>query len=67
MIEAQVKRSAELLQEQMAQVLMIREVWQRFEPGDASIGQEAQEWIPPASYPNAPPVRYEQSSSGWSA
>ena len=66
-IEAQVKRSAELLQEQMAQVLMIREVWQRFEPGGSSLSQEAQEWVPPASYPNAPPVRYEQSSSGWSA
>jgi flagellar protein FliS len=67
LIEAQAKRSAELLQEQMAQVLKIREVWQRFESGGSSSGEEAQEWISPASYPNAPPVRQERSVSGWSA
>jgi flagellar secretion chaperone FliS len=67
MIEAQVKRSAELLQEQMAQVLEIREIWQRFEPDGSAFKQEVQDWIPPVSYPNAPPVRYERSTSGWSA
>jgi flagellar biosynthetic protein FliS len=67
MIEAQVKRSAEILQEQMAQVLKIREIWQRFELDGSSSRQEAQAWAPPANYPNAPPVRYEPSASGWSA
>lgn len=67
MIEAQVKRSAETLEAQMAQVLEIREIWQRFELGGSSSKQEAQAWAPAASYPNAPPVRYEQSASGWSA
>jgi flagellar biosynthetic protein FliS len=66
-IEAQAKRSAEILQEQMAQVLKIREVWQRLEDGESSLSQQGKAWIPPASYPNAPPVRYEQSVSGWSA
>lgn len=67
MIEAQVKRSAEILEEQMAQVLKIREVWQRFELGSSPSKQEAQAWIPPASYPNAQQMRYEHNASGWSA
>ncbi|MGO9339076.1 MAG: flagellar export chaperone FliS [Terracidiphilus sp.] len=67
MIEAQVKRSAEILEEQMAQVLKIREIWQRFELGGSSSKQEARAWAPPASYPNAPSARYEHSASGWSA
>jgi len=67
MIDALVKRSAETLEEQMAKVLKIREFWQRFESGGSSFSQEAQEWLSPASYPNAPPVRYERSASGWSA
>src|SRR5271165_4012432 len=32
-IEAQVKRSAEILEDQMLEVLKIREIWQRFELG----------------------------------
>jgi flagellar protein FliS len=67
LIEAQVKRSPELLQEQMAQVLKIREVWQKFEPDGSSFRQEAQEWIPPVSYPNASSARHARSTSGWSA
>jgi flagellar biosynthetic protein FliS len=67
MIEAQVKRSAEILEEQMGQVLKVREIWQRFELGGSSSRQETQAWAPPSSYPNAPPVWYEQSASGWSA
>jgi len=67
MIEAQVKRSAELLQEQMVQVLTVREVWQRFEPDGSSFSPEAKEWDRSAVYPNAPPVRHEHSASGWSA
>jgi len=67
MIEAQVKRSAEILEEQMAQVLKIREIWQRFELGGSSSRQDAAEWSQPARYPNAPPVRYEHSAAGWSA
>jgi flagellar protein FliS len=67
MIEAQVKRSAEILEEQMAQVLKTRAVWQGFELAGSSSKQEAQAWIPAANYPNAPQVRYEQSASGWSA
>jgi len=67
MIEAQVKKSAEILEEQMAQVLKIREVWQRFELSDSSSENEPQAWVPPSGYPNAPPVRYEQSATRWSA
>ncbi len=67
MIEAQAKRSPEILEEQMAQVLKIREIWQRFELGGTASKQESQSWIPPVSYPNAQPARYEQSASGWSA
>jgi flagellar secretion chaperone FliS len=66
-IEAQVKRSAEILEEQMAQVLKVREIWQRFELGGPSPKQEVRPWDSAPSYPNAPPVQYEQSASGWSA
>jgi flagellar biosynthetic protein FliS len=67
MIEAQVKRSADILEAQMAQVLKIREIWQQFELGGSHSKQEARAWAPSASYPNAPPARYEHSASGWSA
>jgi flagellar protein FliS len=66
-IEAQARRSAEMLEQQMAEVLKIREVWQRVELGSSPSRPEAQTWVQPARYPNAPTTRFEHSASGWSA
>jgi flagellar protein FliS len=66
-IEAQARRSAEILEQQMTEVLRIREIWQGFEIGGAASAQEARGWVMPASYPGASPVQHHQSASSWSA
>jgi len=67
MIEAQVKRSPEVLEEQMAEVLKIREVWQRFEQSGSSAAQQAPVWAQAPDYPRASLAGYERSASNWSA
>jgi flagellar protein FliS len=68
MIEAQVKRSAVLLEQQMEQVLKIREFWQNLElRGSSDARQEAQAWPLGTNYPRASPTQYEQGTSSWSA
>lgn len=68
MIEAQAKRSAEMLEQQMKQVLKIREFWQGLElRGESAEQQEMQGWVIPTSYPGASPGQSEQGTSSWSA
>jgi flagellar biosynthetic protein FliS len=67
-IEAQVKRSAQILEQQMAQVLKIREFWQGLEIRRASsTQQEVEAWANSAGYPGASTPMYEQAASSWSA
>lgn len=66
-IEAQAKRSAEILEQQMAGVLKFREVWQGFELRGISSTQEVRGWVMPQSYPGASPAHYQQGASSWSA
>jgi flagellar protein FliS len=72
MIQAQAKRSAEMLEQQMQQVLKVRATWQGLElrgpsstqPAAARAAAEA----PAPSYPGAPPMQQsERSASSWSA
>jgi flagellar biosynthetic protein FliS len=65
-IEAQVKRSAELLERQMAEVLKIRKTWQDVELR-ASSAMEAPLRSQSQSYPGTSPAQYERSASSWSA
>jgi flagellar protein FliS len=67
MIEAQAKRSPEILEQQMAQVLKIREVWQGLELRSSSATLEVPTWAQQASYPGSSPALYERSASSWSA
>jgi flagellar protein FliS len=67
MIEAQAKRSPEILEQQMAQVLDIRAIWQRLElsaPPSSSV--EVPTWAQKSTYPGGSPS-YERSASSWSA
>jgi flagellar protein FliS len=67
MIEAQAKRSAEILEQQMAQVLDIRAIWQRLEfsaPPSSSV--EVPSWVQKSTYPGGS-SSYERSESSWSA
>jgi flagellar secretion chaperone FliS len=67
MIEAQLKRSPEIFEQQMAEVLKIRGIWQRLELGDSSPAAEAPAWAPTPNYPSSSPARYEHTASNWSA
>jgi flagellar protein FliS len=67
MIQAQVKRSPEMLEEQMAEVLKIREAWQRIEQRGSSAAPQAPVWAQAPGYPGASPAGYERSASNWSA
>ena len=67
MIQAQVKRSPEILEEQMAEVLKIREVWQQFELRGSSDTSKAPAWSQTPSDFGAEPAGYDRSSSSWSA
>jgi flagellar protein FliS len=66
-IEAQVKRSPEILEEQMARVLSIREIWQGIELRGSSTSANPPAWIPPQKYPSAAPSQIGRSSGSWSA
>jgi flagellar biosynthetic protein FliS len=67
MIEAQLKRIPEILEQQMAEVLKIRGIWQGLELRDSSIASRTPTWAQTPSYPGASPARYERSASSWSA
>jgi flagellar protein FliS len=68
-IAAQAKRSPEMLEQEMEQVLNIRGIWQRYEFRGSSTNGEAparaQAQAP--KYPGASPVQYQQSVLSWSA
>jgi flagellar secretion chaperone FliS len=67
-IQAQIKRSPQVLEQQMAQVLKIREFWQGLEIRRASsTQQEVETWANSAGYPGASKPAYEQSALSWSA
>jgi flagellar protein FliS len=67
LIEAQAKKSPEMLEEQMALVLSIRGTWQELEER----ASRTLETPPPAaqaqSYPGTQPLHAERTSSSWSA
>ncbi len=67
MLEAQAKRSAGILEEQMNLVLKLREAWQGLELRGASAAPDFRGWVKPAAYPGAAPAQPRQSASHWSA
>lgn len=67
MIEAQAKRSAELLEQQMNIVLKIREQWQAFEFHCEPAGPEILKPIQTSSYPGLQTVQMDQMQLSWSA
>jgi flagellar protein FliS len=64
-VEAQVKRSPEMLEQQMAEVLKIRELWQGIELRDESSATKAPAWAQASVYPGQ--AQYERIASNWSA
>jgi flagellar biosynthetic protein FliS len=66
-IEAQAKRSAAILEEQMNLVLKLREAWQGLEMRGISARPEGGSWDNPASYPGGSAASFRQGASHWSA
>ena|SRR5580698_7047562 len=66
MIEAQAKRSAELLEQQMAVVLMLRKHWHELDVR-ATTQVEVPEWMPAQSFSTLASQQYEPCASSWSA
>jgi flagellar biosynthetic protein FliS len=67
LIEAQAKRSAEIIEQQMAQVLKIREQWQGLEFKCEPAGPEILAPVQTQRYPVPPPVHMERRATNWSA
>ena len=67
LMQAQVKRSPEILEEQMAGVLKIRQVWQQIELRGSSAAAKAPAWSLAPSDPEASPAGYDRIASSWSA
>ena len=67
MIEAQAKRSAKLLEEQMKEVLDLRAIWQAMEQPGASTASAGLGSMPGANYPGGSTPMYGSNASGWSA
>jgi flagellar protein FliS len=67
MIEAQVKRSAAILEEEMALVLKLREAWQGLELRGSSSTQEVRISARPPAYPGSSAMHSRQGASHWSA
>jgi flagellar protein FliS len=65
-IEAQAKRSVEILEQQMALVLNIRRTWQEIE-ACGSTTLKVPPYVQASSYPGASPVQDQRSASSWSA
>lgn len=66
-IEAQAKRSAAILEDQMNLVLKLREAWQGLEMRGISARPEGGSWDNPASYAGATGASMRQGASHWSA
>ena len=67
MMEAQLKRSPEILEQQMAELLKIRGIWQGLEHGDSSPAAKASARAQAPSYASSSPSPYERTASSWSA
>jgi flagellar protein FliS len=67
MIEAQAKRSPELLEEDMARVLEIREVWQKAESRGTTSAVHVPGWVQTPAYPASSLPMRERNPSRWSA
>jgi flagellar protein FliS len=67
MIEAQARRSPEMLEENMARILEIRAAWQKTETGDATSPAHVPGWVQAPAYPGSSLAMRERSSSSWSA
>jgi hypothetical protein len=66
MIEAQAKRSPEILEQQIALVLEVRTIWQGLELSTSSSAVEVPAWVQTSTYPGGSPHR-QRSESSWSA
>lgn len=66
MIEAQARRSPEILEQQMGLILDIRGFWQELELRGSATA-EAPQWSPTQVYPGASVLPDQRSSSSWSA
>jgi flagellar protein FliS len=66
-IEAQAKRSAQMLEQQMDEVLKIRELWQQIEMRGTHAAENDRSWEQAPSYAAAAATQYERSASSWSA
>jgi flagellin-specific chaperone FliS len=65
-LESQAKRSPEILEQEMAQVLKIRTNWQKL----ASPAEQAPAYLPPVArrtYPGSTSLAESQNSKSWSA
>jgi flagellar secretion chaperone FliS len=67
MVEAQVKRSAELMEKQMVSVLKIREQWQAMEFRCERSGPEILPPVQAPSYAMHTPIQTERQQFSWSA
>ena len=67
MIEAQAKRSSEILDEQVSRVLEIRTIWQKCELREPPSPPQPQFRNQAPMYPGSLPAQSERISSGWSA
>ena len=66
-IEAQARRSPQILEEEMARVLEIRAVWQQAELRGTTSSAHVPGWVQAPAYPGSSLPTRERSSSGWSA
>jgi flagellin-specific chaperone FliS len=66
MIEAQAKRSAEILEQQMTVVLTLRKHWHELDVR-ATSPAEVPGWVPAQSFSSFASQQYEPSASSWSA
>ena len=66
-IEAQAKRSPEILEEEMARVLEIRAVWQQAESRGTTTAAHVPGLVQAPTYPGSSLPMYERNSSRWSA
>jgi flagellar secretion chaperone FliS len=67
MIEAQAKQSAKILEEIMAEVLSMREVWQKIDLNRENDGPEILPPAPPKSYGGLATGSMERRQLSWSA
>jgi len=66
-IEAQAKRSAEMLEQQMTEVLKVRELWQQIELRGSMAALEEHAWETAPAYAAHASSQYEHAASSWSA